>query len=334
MIKGNYFIFLYLLVIACNPSEKESAPDSVTNIIFDTDIAGDYDDVGAMALLHAFADQGQAKILATVSSNSFKTTVPTISILNTYFGRPDIPTGITKRELPNRDCPQKWAEALIDKYPHSLKSNEEAGDAVKLYRKILSDQPDSSVTIVTVGFFTNLADLLDSQQDEFSDLSGKDLVAKKVKLLVSMAAGLPEGKDKGREYNVFVDPKSSQKVFSEWNTPAILSPFEIGEKITTGIRLINNSSIKNSPVQDAYQIALTKDNNKIGRMSWDQTAVLVAVKGIDPFFNSRKLNLKIEDDGSNIVIPGNRFDYLSFKQTPEEIGKVIEDLMMRQPSAK
>ncbi|PWK77643.1 hypothetical protein LX99_02520 [Mucilaginibacter oryzae] len=27
-------------------------------VIFDTDIAGDYDDVGAMAQLHAFTDQG------------------------------------------------------------------------------------------------------------------------------------------------------------------------------------------------------------------------------------------------------------------------------------
>ena len=145
------------------------------NIIFDTDIAPDYDDVGAMALLHAFADMGEAKILATISSNAFETTAPTLSVLNTYFNRPAIPIGITKTALPNRPCSQQWAEAIVSKYPHRLTSNNEAMDAIKLYRKILSGQPGKSVTIVSVGFFTNLAGLLNSRADEYSPLSGRDL---------------------------------------------------------------------------------------------------------------------------------------------------------------
>src|SRR5258708_10849245 len=101
------------------------------NIIFDTDIAPDYDDVGALTLLHAFADMGEAKILATISSNAFKTTVPTLSVINTYFNRPGIPVGVTKNSSPNKDCKQQWAEAITAKYPHKLLSNEDAIDAVK-----------------------------------------------------------------------------------------------------------------------------------------------------------------------------------------------------------
>lgn len=302
------------------------------NIIFDTDIAPDYDDVGAMALLHAFEDNGEAKILATISCNTFETTAPTLSVLNTYFNRSQIPIGITKGNFPNRDCSQQWAQAINAKYPHQLKSNDEAEDAVKLYRKILSAEPDKSVTIVTVGFFTNLAGLLNSSADEYSPLNGKDLVTKKVKQLVSMAARIDSGKNTGYEFNVVIDAKASQKVFSEWPTPWIMSGFEIGEKIHTGIRLINNDKIQNSPVKDAFKIALAKDSNTIGRNSWDETAVLVAVRGIEPYFNSKKLNFKIEDDGKDIVIPGDKITYLTFKQTPEEIGKVIEDLMMHQPA--
>src|SRR5437868_6194750 len=92
------------------------------NIIFDTDIAPDYDDVGATALLHAFEDRGEARILATISCNAFETTVPTLSVLNTYFRRPHIPVGVTKKALPNRSCSQRWAEAIIAKYPHPLQS--------------------------------------------------------------------------------------------------------------------------------------------------------------------------------------------------------------------
>ena len=304
----------------------------IVPIIFDTDIAPDYDDVGAMALLHAFADKGEAKILATISSNTFSTTAPTLSVLNTYFKRPGIPIGITKTTLPNKNCSQQWAQAIIAKYPHALKSNDEAMDAVKLYRKILSAQPDSSVTIVSVGFFTNLAALLNSTPDEFSNLDGPALVKAKVKKLVSMAARIDKDGKSGYEFNVMVDAKASQKVFSDWPTPMIISGFEIGEKILTGVRLINNTAIQNSPVKDAFQIALNYDSNKVGRNSWDETAVLVAVRGVGPWFGFRKLNFEIKDDGQDVLIPGEKFTYLTFKQTPQEIGEMIENLMMHQPA--
>jgi inosine-uridine nucleoside N-ribohydrolase len=302
------------------------------NIIFDTDIAPDYDDVGAMALLHAFEDNGEAKILATISCNTFETTAPTLSVLNTYFNKPEIPVGVTNGNFPNKDCSQQWAQAINAKYPHNIKSNDQAEDAVKLYRKILSSQPDKSVTIVTVGFFTNLAGLLNSTTDEYSPLNGKELVTKKVKQLVSMSARIDSGKNNGYEFNVLVDAKASQKFSAIGPHHGSWSGFEIGEKIHTGIRLINNNNIQNSPVKDAFKIALTKDNNTIGRNSWDETAVLVAVRGMQPFFNYKKLNFKIEDDGKDVVIPGDKITYLTFKQTPEEIGQTIEDLMMHQPS--
>src|SRR5258705_4900803 len=250
-------IIIFLFISSISFSQKQAR----VNIIFDTDIAPDYDDVGAMALLHAFADMGEAKILATISCNAFKTTAPTLSVLNTYFNTPDIPIGITKNALPNKDCSQQWAQAIVAKYPHAIQSNDEATDAVKLYRKILSSQPDNSVTVVSVGFFTNLAGLLNSTPDEYSSLSGKELVTKKVKQLVSMAARIDKDGIGGYEFNVMVDAASSQKVFTDWPTPVTISGFEIGEKILTGIRLIHNESIQNSPVKDAFKIALSKDSN-------------------------------------------------------------------------
>ena len=36
-------------------------------VIFDTDMLTDFDDVGALACLHALADAGECEILATVS---------------------------------------------------------------------------------------------------------------------------------------------------------------------------------------------------------------------------------------------------------------------------
>jgi inosine-uridine nucleoside N-ribohydrolase len=300
-------------------------------LIFDTDIGPDYDDVGAMALLHAFADRGDVVILATISSNAFETTAPTLSVLNTYFNRPAIPVGIVKGNFPSKNCSQQWAEAIVAKYPHALQSNAEAMDAVKLYRKLLAAQPDKTVTVVSVGFFTNLAGLLNSPADEYSSLNGTKLVERKVKQLVSMAARMDKDGKSGYEFNVMVDAAATKKVFADWPTPITLSGFEIGEKILTGVQLIHNDTIKNSPVKEAFEIALAKDGNTVGRNSWDQTAVLVAVLGIEPWFGYRKLNFEIKEDGKNVLIPGEKFTYLTLKQSPEAIGKVIENLMMHQP---
>ncbi|HZY82657.1 MAG TPA: nucleoside hydrolase [Cyclobacteriaceae bacterium] len=303
-------------------------------VIFDTDIAPDFDDVGAMALLHAFADKGEAKILATISCNTFETTVPTLSVLNTYFRRPEIPVGITQGNFPNKDCKEKWAEFIVAKYPHGLKANSEAQDALALYRKILMSQPDNSVTIISVGFFTNLANLLNSPPDSYSSLSGKDLVKKKVKQLVSMAASNGKDGKGGNEFNVVVDAKASQTVFNEWPTPIVLSLFHIGEKVMTGIPLINDAKITNSPVKDAFDVALKFNKQTQGRNSWDQTAVYVAVRGLEPYFTSKKVNFDIKDDGKSVPIPGEKYTSIEFKQTPEQVAKGIEELMHHQPGSK
>ncbi len=303
-------------------------------VIFDTDIAPDFDDVGAMALLHAFADKGEATILATISCNTFETTVPTLSVLNTYFKRPEIPIGVTPGNFPNKDCREKWAEFINAKYPHALKSNADAENAVTLYRKILATQADQSVTIISVGFFTNLAALLESPADQYSKLNGMELVRKKVKHLVSMAASLGKDGKGGNEFNVVVDAPASQKVFNQWPTPIIISGFHIGEQVMTGIPLINEASIKNSPVKDAFEVALKFNKQTEGRNSWDQTAVYVAVRGMEPYFTSRKISFDIQADGKSVPVAGDKFTWLEFKAKPTEVAKGIEELMHHQPGTK
>ena len=194
------------------------------NLILDTDIGPDYDDVGAMAVMHALADSGRVNILAVMASNKVPTIAPVISVLNTWFGRPEIPIGVVKGKGVDLKAWQKWDSVLVADYPHRIRSNDEAEDAVKLYRKILAAQPDHSVTIVTIGFFTNIADLLRSAPDAFSDLDGIRLVERKVAQLVSMAGAFP----KGSEFNVNQDPVSSKYVAEHCPVKFLLSGFEIG----------------------------------------------------------------------------------------------------------
>ena len=69
-------------------------------------------------------------------------------------------------------------------------------------------RPDKSVTVITVGFLTNLKKLLQSKADMFSPLSGEQLVKQKVKQLVSMAGKFPSGS----EFNVNRDFAASKYV--------------------------------------------------------------------------------------------------------------------------
>jgi pyrimidine-specific ribonucleoside hydrolase len=323
------FILFLLLHAFTYLSAQQKKPVS---IIFDTDIGPDYDDVGAIALLHALADSGEAKILATMASNVNPPIVAVLNIFNTYFNRPQIPIGIPKGNAVNLPAKQKWDSIIVTKYPHALKSNKEATNAVLLYREILSKQPDRSVTIVTVGFLTNLADLLNSNGDRFSPLTGKDLVKKKVKQLVSMAGKFPSGK----EFNVDRDVPASKKVIADWPTPIIFSGFEIGVEILTGLPLINNNAIQNSPVKEVFSISIPFDpQDKNGRMSWDETAVLVAVRGWEKYYTLRPGRFVINADGSNSWdSAGKGHQYLVRKMPVPEMTALINQLIMHQPVKK
>ena len=270
-------IFLFsCLLLGCMLVRAQQVSHSKTKIIFDSDMGPDYDDVGAITLLHAFADEGKATILATMASTKYEGVAAVFNVFNTYFKRPGIPIGVPKGNAVDEKDWQHWTDTLLKKYPHRIKTNAEVPDAVKLYRKILASQPDHSVTIVTVGFLTNLGNLLNTSADEYSSYSGRELIRRKVKQLVSMAGRFPEG----REFNVFKDADASKTVFENWPTPVLFSGFEIGMKIFTGLPLTQNKSIHNDPVKDVFSICIPMSKeDSAGRKSWDETAVLVAIEG-------------------------------------------------------
>ena len=323
----------WVLLVACQGQPAASLPDEAENVrlILDTDLGPDYDDVGAMALMHALADSGQVQILATLSSNADERVVPCIEVINTYFNRPEIPVGATKSSTAASLTTwhkEKWTDALPARYPHSTDKTSDAPDAVAVYRQLLSQQPDSSVVICTIGFLTNLKELLRSEGDAYSPLSGKELVARKVKRLVAMAGGFPQG----REFNVYCDLESSKVVAEEWPTEILFSGFEIGEKILTGKKLVAMPT-ERSPVKEAFALSFA-EGDPDGRMSWDQTAVLVAIKGYAPYFDIERGHFKLADaEGNNDweVDPRGTHARLLFRMTPARLAEVIEGYMMHLP---
>jgi inosine-uridine nucleoside N-ribohydrolase len=278
------------------------------------------------------ADSGKAEILATVASNKHELVAPSIDVLNTYFGRKELPIGAPKTAGVNIGSSQHWADTIVEKYPHSVRSTTEVSDAVDVYRRTLANEPDNSVTIVTVGFLTNLNNLLKSSPDSISPLSGRELVTQKVKSLVSMAGRFPEG----WEFNVHMDSTGAKYVYENWPGEVIFTGFEIGAAIHTGLKLIK-ADIKNSPVKDVFRISIPlAAEDKDGRMSWDETAVLIAIYGTEGFFDTVRGQIIVNPNGSNSwedKTDGKQI-YVKQKMPVPQISDFIEARMMHQPVLK
>lgn len=319
-------------VSACSTKSTDvmkSADSAMPKIIFDTDMGPDYDDVGAIAVLHALADSGECEILATVASDTHPSIAPTIEVFNRYFGRDSLPVGAAVQGAPDFTAENGWNDTLINTYAQDLR-NKSYPDAVSMYRKVLAGQPDQSVTIVTVGFLSNLSALLDSQPDTYSELNGLDLVKTKVKQLVAMAGGFPEGS----EFNVNRHAEASVNTFSKWPTPILFSGFEIGSKIFTGGKAGPRDD--EGPVTKAYAFNLKTytENGESNRPSWDQTAVLIAIRNPeDYFYVNGPGKFEVSEDGSNTWNPtvdaGHYF--IGHKYPYQYISNTIEALMLHRP---
>jgi inosine-uridine nucleoside N-ribohydrolase len=298
-------------------------------IIFDTDIGTDVDDAGALAILHVMADRGEARILATMSANSNRWCGPALDTINTYYGRADLPIGCS-RTGPD---PEEWYHASVEAFAHDLKQSDAVPEVVTLYRKILAAQPDHSVTIVVVGWLTNMAELLDSKPDRCSPLPGKQLVEIKVKELVSMGGRWPNSPKVEGEYNFRMDGAAACKVIRDWPGKIVFTG--LGKDVMTGARLVAEGS-KDNPVR-AYYANFFEANKVSERSSWDLIAVLYAVRGTSDYFTVVSGGKCVgQADGSNRWVPGpaSNHAYLDYRMPPKDLAATLEYLLLTAPSAR
>jgi len=324
--KRTLFLALILAIAGFVSNAKEPV-----KIIFDSDMGPDFDDVGAITILHAMAAKGECEILATMASDGYPYIAPTLEAFNRYFGHPDIPVGKPESDAPSFSCPNHWNDSIVSKFLPKIKTNADYALATEVYRKVLAGQKDQSVVIVTVGFLSNLSALLKSRPDKFSPLNGKELVARKVKKWVAMAGGFPEG----NEFNVNKHAAASVYTLQNWPTPILFSGFEIGAKIMTGNKVATKGSI-GSPVQWAYQYCLSNygKTQLPNRNSWDHTAVLCAVRNPESYFYVIDNGTFVcNQDGSNTWDPdkNSHHSFLVHKYPYQKIADIIDDLMLYEP---
>ncbi|WP_157972250.1 nucleoside hydrolase [Pleomorphovibrio marinus] len=254
------------------PSHLQEENDPPVRVLFDTDVGGDVDDAGTLAVLHALADHGEIEILAIGVVIGHEAAVPYVHAVNTWYGRPDLPIGTIKGEAPySRD---EYMAPIVEEFPNSL-TQEAAPDVVKLYRQVLATQPDRSVTMVAVGPATNIYNLLNSPPDEHSPLTGKELMRQKVKFYAAGGNGnneLPKGRC-GFNYRMDLEAASGELELLPSDFPTV---FAGGSgsilRIGSAYKSVRPDHIIRRSYEEYY------DGTVQDRQTWDQLRVLYACR--------------------------------------------------------
>lgn len=350
------------------------ATSSPPHLIIDTDMSIDVDDVGMLCTAHALQDLGEAKILAVMHDSNLDTGVGAISAINTYYGRSNIPIGAYRGHIGTKEggIHQDWTNNGRGWYVDDLVrtftppvadylDESKVPLAWELYRQMLSKVPDRSVTIVGVGYATNILLLLQSKPDAFSHLSGRDLVARKVERMIVMG-----GRDEHRGGNEWNFGGGCQKRGCSYEglggitrrqlelwpkvVPITFLSFEVGVNVGTG----NNIAFRNqvdSPCDRAYRVFCEQMKDWCsggGRSSWDPMALLYAVRGNDKgWYVTAPGTMVVYDDGRNAWVDEDNSksnhlilrldgsgDWWARKEKQSKIGPTLDELYARVPTHK
>jgi hypothetical protein len=284
-----------LLCLCCAAPAGEAV-----RIILDTDIASDCDDAGAVAMLNALADNGEAVILAMMVSTGGPCGAPALDAINTWYGRTAIPIG-TLREpgfwsggSPDKPAGaqnyESYSPMLAKTCPNRCTSGRDVPEATVLYRRILAEQPDRSVVINTLGPLINLRRLLDSGPDGISPLDGTELVRRKVRQLVVAGGNNPTGTSSN--FSKSGAGPHAQMVAARWPGRVVFVGNDVGGGILSGWDPADSASVSN-PACLAY-VRFHAGNAAKERPSWDQAAVLYAVRGTTGLY-------RLVEDGHQVI---------------------------------
>lgn len=309
-------------------------PNEPVQMIFDTDMGNDVDDALALAIIHAMIDRGKCDLLGITLTKSNLNAARYCKAFNMAYGRPDIPIGLVANG-PEPDDGRYVANVLNVKkedgtpaFPYPADFVPE--DSVVLLRKLLAAAKDNSVVIVQVGFSTNLARLLDTPGDAISPLTGRELAAKKVRLVSAMAGAFTFPNDRfknHREYNIIKDIPAAQKFFAQWPTEILVSGFEVGFEV-----LMRPCSMQNDYNKAPYNIVkesyrFYRDGLDKTQMTWDLTSVLFVVRPEaerNYYTVSEFGNVTVLDDGQTRFTADAKGKVRCVKMTPEQHIRVEE----------
>lgn len=304
---------IVVLVSSGAPARADEFRDTKPQLIIDTDFGQWFDDIAALAAAHTAADRGHARLLGVIADVTNPHIADAIDAVNTAYGRPDLPVGVPATAMA---VPDGYSRTLAACFAHRGRPTE----ALALYRRLLTDAPDRSVTIVAIGALTNLAEL---------QRTDRQLIARKVTQTVIMGGQYPHAD--APEWNFGLDPHATAQVVNGWPTPMVYAGYEVGARVFAGNQVCATHPA-GSPVRAVFdQLYGCGTSQHDG--SWDPTALLYALHGTRSglqLTGSGGHNT-INADGSNRWQPGERHQRYLTLADPAQATRQIDALLNRPP---
>ena len=270
--------------VSCSKAQDSQEQTKARPMILDMDLGSSTDDLVCMDLMLKSHLDGEINLLGIICDRMGDSNAIVADIFRTYYGLPDIPIGLERDGVENPQVFVNYSPFLDTLglssghrvFERQVSDCSLLPDAYKLYRKLLSGADDRSVTIISTGFLTSISNLLTSPSDEFSDLSGDLLVARKVKELIIMAGQFSDTREP--DYNMKQASRWAENFVRLWpaDVPVTYNPMEVGEDLdyTKEQVLEDLSAFDVHPLKQIY----TDTQLSEGQRMWDPVCFLYAVE--------------------------------------------------------
>ncbi len=307
--KGLLILALLFFVLPAWAEQVKVPSTAPQAILLDMDFGNGIDDAMTLRLFLLAARRGEITPLAVALSNPSEWAFPAANLL--------IEKLLPGRAVPLGKCHEDiglaledYTRPLAEKYGKPPAGGE---DSVVVLRRVLQDVPDHSVHVVCTGFGTNLAALLETEAHDKGDaceLSGTELVQRKVSLLVLMA-GLSEDPAE-RSFNVIHNIGAFRTVAEEWPSPVFLVTPDLGDEVLLDLEQL----VMFLPAEDPYRdLAVLFKERKSFRHdphaipSWDQIAFLFAAYPNESLYTAgSNARLTVTPNGILKALPGEDAD--------------------------
>lgn len=326
-------LFLLLALVGMCSTTAFAARERGQAVIFETDMGNDIDDAMALDLLLKKHEQGVIDLLGVSVHKNNPHAAEFIDIMRRWYGHADIPIGVSCVTVDDCDDYATRVCRMVNGRGKPLFARARRPHyepAVEMYRRLLASSDDGSVVIISVGFSTTVAELLKSGPDRYSDLTGRELVARKVKYF-SIMGGEFEMKNYA-EYNIVNDIPAAQYFFDNMPVPAVITPFKLGKRVQyPGCSIAGDFGWAVAhPMVEAYKAYARMPYD---RPTWDVIACLYLFDGTEGCFSlSEPGEVKVTDKGVTLFTPSAAGRFRVIECTDEQCGRILDYFLRELPA--
>ena len=300
MVLAATVICVSMLMTSCSKNNIQPYT-GVPLVILDADIGSSTDDLFALEMLYRYEEQGRCRLLGVVVNREGEANARFADVMGTYFGHAEVPIALVRNGVKNPPIWIDYAHVAATEgsngqpmFACSIDDYSQLPDGWQLYRRLLAVQPDHSVSIVSTGFVTCLAQLLQSEADSYSSLNGVELVRQKVKCIYVMGGVFGEAEEP--DFNFAQSIEFSKVFFRHWpqEVDMVFSPMEVGQNVEyTPEQVIADVSWTDAhPIKQVY----LQCNCNTGQRMWDAMAAIHAVEGDSQFSLSERGTVQLTDN--------------------------------------